>query len=136
MDAPYPLGTLANRYEIEALIGRGGMGEVFRARDRVVGELVAVKVLTLNPRDPVVSLRRFRQAVRLARRVTHRNVARVFDLVEEADGRLLLTMELVSGGTLRELLDDVGRLPPDRVLSIGLQLSAGLTAAHAAGVVH
>jgi TolB-like protein/tRNA A-37 threonylcarbamoyl transferase component Bud32/tetratricopeptide (TPR) repeat protein len=126
---------LANRYEIEALIGRGATGEVFRARDLTLGETVAVKVLRLDTRDVVSALRRFKQEVRLARRVTHKNVARVFDLVEDGD-RVLLTMELVLGETLADVLAREKSLSLDRAVRIGLEMCAGLEAVHAAGVVH
>jgi serine/threonine-protein kinase len=129
-------GLVANRYELEALIGFGGMGEVFRARDRSLGETVAIKSIVLEGSDAVSALRRFREEVRLARRVTHRNVARVFDLVEDADGRMFLTMELIDGITLKALIERDGPLSPLRAARIGIDVCAGLSAVHAAGVVH
>src|ERR1700679_1750330 len=87
-----PGGLVADRYEVEALVGSGGMGEVFRARDRSLGEVVALKSIFLEGLDAVATLRRFREEVRLARRVTHNNVARVYDLVEEPSGSVYLTM--------------------------------------------
>jgi TolB-like protein len=127
---------LANRYEVEALLGRGGMGEVFRARDRSLGELVAVKAIVLDGADVVATLKRFREEVRLARRVTHKNVARVFDLVEDTDGGLFLTMELVDGTSLETLLERDGPPLPLASARIGIDVCAGLAAVHAAGVVH
>jgi eukaryotic-like serine/threonine-protein kinase len=127
---------LANRYEVEALLGRGGMGEVFRARDRSLGELVAIKAIVLDGSDVVATLKRFREEVRLARRVTHKNVARVFDLVEDTDGGLFLTMELVDGKSLETLLDRDGPPLPLGAARIGIDVCAGLSAVHAAGVVH
>jgi serine/threonine-protein kinase len=126
--------VLANRWEIEALVGRGAMGEVFRARDLALGETVAVKVLRLDASTAAWSLDLFKQEVRLARRVTHKNVARVFDLVEDGD-ILLLTMELVEGETLADLLARQ-TLPLDRAAGIALEIASGLIAVHAAGVVH
>jgi TolB-like protein/tRNA A-37 threonylcarbamoyl transferase component Bud32/tetratricopeptide (TPR) repeat protein len=131
-----PGALLANRYEVEARLGRGGMGEVFRARDRSLGELVAVKSIVLDGSDAGATLRRFREEVRLARRVTHRNVARVFDLVEDADGGVFLTMELVLGITLKALLERDGPLVLRRAALIGVDVCAGLTAVHAAGIIH
>jgi serine/threonine protein kinase/tetratricopeptide (TPR) repeat protein len=127
---------VAGRYEIEALIGRGGMGEVFRARDRSLGETVAIKSIVLEGADIVPTLRRFREEVRLARRVTHRCVARVFDLVEEPDGRIFLTMELIDGVTLKTLLDRGAPLNAHRAARIGVDVCAGVAAVHGAGVVH
>jgi serine/threonine protein kinase len=127
--------VLADRFEIEALVGRGGMGEVFRARDLALGETVAVKVLRLDVRDVVGALARFKKEVRLARRVTHKNVARVFDIVEAGDV-LLLTMELVDGETLADLLERERTLPLETAVHIALDVCAGLAAVHAAGVIH
>ncbi len=131
-----PGGLLANRYEVEALLGRGGMGEVFRARDRSLGELVAVKSILLEGSDAGATLKRFREEVRLARRVTHRNVARVFDLVEDSDGNVFLTMELIVGITLKGLLGRDGPPQTVRAARIGIDVCAGLSAVHAAGVIH
>jgi eukaryotic-like serine/threonine-protein kinase len=131
-----PGGLVADRYEVEALVGSGGMGEVFRARDRSLGEVVALKSIFLEGLDAVATLRRFREEVRLARRVTHNNVARVYDLVEEPSGSVYLTMELVDGITLNELLEREGPLPLIRGAQIGVQVCAGLAAVHAAGIVH
>ncbi|HEY1954731.1 MAG TPA: protein kinase, partial [Polyangiaceae bacterium] len=119
--------VLADRFEIEALVGRGAMGEVYRARDLVLGETVAVKVVHVEARDAVAALARFKQEVVLARRVTHKNVARVFDWVEN-DGALLLTMELVEGETLADLLARERQVPLDRAVRIGLEICAGLAA--------
>jgi serine/threonine-protein kinase len=131
-----PGALFAGRYEVEASIGRGGMGSVYRVRDRSVGEVVALKVLTpLEGADAAAALARFRQEVRLARRVTHPNVARVYDLGEH-DGRTFLTMELVEGGTLRALMRAEAPFPAARAVAYACDLLDGLAAAHAAGVVH
>src|SRR5262245_42309116 len=104
------IGTLfADRYQIEAHLGRGGMGEVWSVRDLALGETVALKVLTWLADDAPQASLRFRQEVRLARRVTHPNVARVYDLGEH-EGFLFLTMELVRGRTLRDLLREAKAL--------------------------
>ncbi|MCA9711151.1 MAG: serine/threonine protein kinase, partial [Myxococcales bacterium] len=122
----------AGRFRIERRMGRGGMGVVYAAYDEAVGERVAIKVLTHNF-GPAVD--RFRQEVRLARRVTHRNAARTFDLGEHELHRFI-TMELVEGESLHERLAREGRLPIDAALDIATQVCMGLHAAHEVGVVH
>jgi serine/threonine-protein kinase len=127
------LGTLfAGRYEVQAMLGHGGMGAVYRVRDVKLDEVVALKLLTL---EGEVAIDRFLREVRLARRVTHPNVARTHDFGED-EGVRFLTMELVEGGTLDDLLGRQGVLPADRVAAFGAAIAAGLAAAHAAGVVH
>jgi serine/threonine-protein kinase len=126
---------LANRYEILGLIGVGGMGSVYRARDRELEELVALKVLRKDLVSTPGILERFRREVKLARRVTHRNVARVFDIGEH-QGDKFLTMELVDGESLGGLLAREGALPLAHAVEIVSGICAGLTSAHAAGVVH
>src|SRR5829696_6601736 len=93
-------GLFADRYQIEAVLGRGGMGTVYRARDLSLGEDIALKVLAFGPEPSPIAVLRFRQEVKLARRVTHPNVARVFDIGEH-EGVFFLTMELLDGSTLR-----------------------------------
>jgi serine/threonine-protein kinase len=127
------LGELvAGRYAVHELLGSGGMGAVYRADDRALGEEIALKVLLLDDPREAAS---FRDEVRLARRVSHPNVARVHD-VGEHRGMLYLTMELVDGGTLRSLLAVEGRLDARRAVAIARGICAGLSAAHAAGIVH
>ncbi len=126
---------LASRYEILGLIGVGGMGSVYRARDRELEELVALKVLRKDLVSTPGMLDRFRREVKLARRVTHRNVARVFDIGEH-QGDKFLTMELVDGESLGALVAREGALPLARVAELAAGICAGLTSAHAAGVVH
>ena len=129
----------ANRYEIEKLLGRGGMGAVYRARDREVDELIALKLLD-GTHASAETIERFRREVRLARRVTHRNAARTYDLGEwRSEGQVwrYLTMEYVEGPSLRELTrKGARRLAPAQVVDIAHQLAQGLAAAHQAGVVH
>ncbi len=129
-------GTLvAGRYEILGLLGSGGMGTVYRARDRELDELVALKVLRRELVDTPGILDRFRREAKLARRVTHTNVARVFDIGEH-EGEKFLTMELVDGESLAALLAREGALTIARAIEIASGISAGLASAHAAGVVH
>jgi len=127
------LGELfAGRYRIERLIGRGSMGTVYAAHDHTVDEAVALKLL-VTPDEH--ALERFRREVRLARKVTHRNAARTFDLGEHGGARFI-TMELVEGESLRERLAREGRLTPSEVIELGRQIAAGLQAAHEVGVIH
>src|SRR6186997_1972100 len=132
--APLPIGAvLANRYELKALLGEGGMGAVYRAHDRELDEDVALKMLRPEFASTPDALVRFRREVKLARRVTHPNVARTYDLGVHA-GQRFLTMELISGGPLSSRLKSP--LPLPEILRIAGAASAGLAASHAAGVVH
>ena len=130
-----PGRLLAGRYRIIALLGRGGMGEVYRADDLTLGQPVALKFLPEDASRDEALLERFRNEVRLSRRVSHPNVCRVYD-VGEIDGHVFFTMEYVDGEDLASLLRRIGRLPPDKALEIARQLCAGLAAAHAKGVLH
>ena len=130
-----PGRLLAGRYRIIALLGKGGMGEVYRADDLTLGQPVALKFLPEEASRDEGLLERFRNEVRLARRVSHPNVCRVYD-VGEVDGHTFFTMEYVDGEDLASLLRRIGRLPQDKALDIARQLCAGLAAAHAKGVLH
>ncbi len=127
---------LANRYRIEALIGSGGMGLVFRAVDRSLGEPVAVKLLRpeVLANDPD-AFQRVKDELRLARRITHRNVVRTHDIGEH-DGVPFFTMELVAGASLAEIIHARGALPPSTTVAIAKQLLRALAAAHEQHVVH
>ncbi|MGK4002283.1 protein kinase [Sorangium sp. So ce1036] len=129
-----PRQVLAGRYELLGLVGVGGMGSVYRARDRELDEIVAVKVLCRELSGAPEVIERFRREVRLSRKVTHPNVARVFDIGEH-DGDRFLTMEFIDGEPLSALLAR-GRLPVCRVLDIVESVCAGLRAAHRAGIIH
>jgi eukaryotic-like serine/threonine-protein kinase len=131
---PSPI-VLGGRYEILGLLGMGGMGAVYRARDSALSEIVALKMLRPGFAADGQSLLQLRQEVRLARRVTHKNVARTYDL-GEADGHRFLTMELVDGPTLAALIDAGPLLPIARTIEIALAICDGVAAAHDAGVVH
>jgi eukaryotic-like serine/threonine-protein kinase len=126
---------LGERYRILGLIGFGGMGTVYRVRDLELDEVVALKVLRGAIVGSPETLDRFRREVKLARRVTHPNVARTFDIGEH-QGEKFLTMELVDGESLADVLDREGALPVGRFVPLLRQVCAGLAAAHAAGVVH
>jgi len=132
-DAPPP--RLAERYEVLGLLGTGGMGAVYRVRDTTLGELVALKVLRAELMHDPDALARFRDEVRLARRVTHRNVARTYDIGEH-EGIAFLTMELVEGRSLAGLIAERGAIPDQELVPIACAICAGLSAAHAASIVH
>ena len=126
----------ADRYVIEEMLGEGGMGVVYRALDRQIGESVAIKILRpeLGTLDPTV-LERFKQELRLARRITHRNVVRTYDL-GQTGGTYYITMELVRGTALGTFIREAGRLDTGATLTIGKQLCRALEVAHEQGIVH
>ena len=129
--------VFAGRYRIVAELGRGGMGEVFRAHDLVLDEPVAIKLLYRSGRRKPsrAQLTALLNEVRMARQVTHPNVCRVFDF-GEAEGETFLTMEYVDGEDLASLLGRIGRFPRGKLLDVAHQLTSGLAAAHARGVLH
>jgi eukaryotic-like serine/threonine-protein kinase len=130
-----PGDRIAGRYSLLGLLGAGGMGTVYRARDEELDELIALKMLLPEFVDEAGMLERFRREVKLARRVTHKNVARVFDIGEHGSSKYL-TMEYIEGETLSARLSRQGAMPVVQVVDIALSICAGLSAAHAAGVVH
>src|SRR5450432_3171865 len=130
-----PGSMVADRYRIINLLGRGGMGEVYRADDLTLGQPVALKFLPEEAAQNPNLLDRFKNEVRMARRVSHPNVCRVYD-VGDIDGVTFFTMEYVDGEDLSSLMRRIGRLPSDKALEIARQLCAGLAAAHAKGVLH
>jgi len=131
-----PGQTLAVRYEITTVLGVGGMGMVYKATDRELGEVVAVKTLKpeLVQQDPS-ALDRFKSEIRLARRIAHRNVVRTYDL-GEVGGVYFITMEFVEGKSLKDLILSRGRLPASVTLPIAKQLCRALQVAHEEGVIH
>jgi serine/threonine-protein kinase len=129
-------GTILNeRYRVVGLLGRGGMGEVYRAEDLTLGQTVALKFLPDALSADGEALARFHREVRVARQIAHRNVCRVYD-IGDADGLQFLSMEYVRGEELSSVLKRFGRLPADKATEIARQLCAGLAAAHEAGVLH
>lgn len=131
-----PGHLFGERYEVTALLGSGGMGEVYRAMDRELNEPVALKTLRGDlMSDDATLLERFREEIRLARRITHRNVVRTHDLGVIA-GVYYLTMEWIDGRSVADLLATEGRLSSAVVHNIGMQLCRALSAAHEVGVVH
>jgi len=125
----------ADRYEIEATVGSGGMGSVYRARDLELDEEVAIKTLKHQFVTDETLIGRFKQEIRLARRLSHGNVVRTHDFGQWR-GVFYLTMEHVEGITVRELIDTRGQLEVSSTLAIGSQLSAALDAAHEQGIIH
>lgn len=128
-------GTLVNgRYRIIGMLGKGGMGEVYRATDLTLAQPVALKFL---PEQGVTDrvLERFHGEVRIARQISHPNVCRVYD-IGEVDGQPFISMEYVDGEDLAGLLQRIGRLPADKALETARKICAGLAAAHDRGVIH
>jgi hypothetical protein len=129
-------GTLLDsRYRIIGLLGKGGMGEVYRADDLRLGQPVALKFLPDGLRDEPVRLAQFHNEVRTARQVSHPNVCRVYD-IGEVEGVPYISMEYVDGENLATSLRRIGRFPEDKAADIARQLCAGLAAAHQRGVIH
>ena len=139
MESARPGRLIGGRYRLAAVVGRGGMGVVWRARDERLSRDVAVKELVrpdgLAPQDARTACRRATEEARAAARLSHRNVIRVFDIVEE-DGWPWIVMELLSPWSLWHLVKARGPLSPDRAAEVGLGVLAALRAAHAAGIVH
>jgi DNA-binding response OmpR family regulator len=131
-----PGELFANRYHIVRVVGRGGMGMVYKARDRELAEDIAIKTLRGNSvsADPTV-VERFKTEIRLARRISHPNVVRTHDLGEH-DGAYYVTMEYVEGITVRDLIDMRGHLTVPSTLGIAQQLASSLEVAHGQGVIH
>jgi serine/threonine protein kinase len=132
----FPPGTLlASRYRIISRLGKGGMGEVFRADDLILRQPVALKFLPESARNNVNLLTRFYDEVRIARQISHKNVCRVYD-IGEVDGQPYLSMEYIDGEDLGSLLRRIGRLPADKATEFARKLCAGVAAAHGQGVLH
>jgi serine/threonine-protein kinase len=126
----------AGRYEIEGTLGKGGMGVVYRALDKKLDEVVALKVLRpeIGKDDPTI-LERFKQEIKLARKISHRNILRTHDF-GETDHTPYISMEYVEGVTLKDLVANKGALPVPVGLRVAKQMCQGLDAAHRQGVVH
>lgn len=131
-----PGNTFADRYEVKEILGQGGMGTVFKAVDRELGEVIAIKTLKQDfLKDDPTALERFKSEIRLARKISHRNVVRTHD-IGERDGLYFITMEYVEGTSLKQLIRSRGKLPIAVVLSVGKQLARALEIAHEQGIVH
>ncbi|MGB7585236.1 MAG: tetratricopeptide repeat protein [Terriglobales bacterium] len=130
-----PRSFLGKRYEILSMLGEGGMGAVYKATDRELDRVVALKVIRPELAVHPEVLARFKQELILARKVTHRNVIRIFDL-GELDGVKFITMDFVDGQDLKGLIQSKGKLPVEAIVQIIKQVCLALEAAHAEGVVH
>lgn len=130
-----PGTVLAGRYEILSVLGTGGMGSVYKAQDRELDRLVALKVIRPELARNAAIVDRFKQEIRLSHKVTHRNVVRMYDLSEDA-GMRFVTMELVAGRDLRSILEERGKMPPDEAVKILQQICMALEAAHSVGILH
>ena len=127
--------VLGTRYEIVQILGQGGMGAVYKARDLELDRVVAVKVIRPDLASHPDILARFKQELILARQITHRNVIRIFDL-SEASGIKFITMEFIEGQDLKSLVSEKGRISFEEAAGFIEQVCLALEAAHAEGVVH
>jgi serine/threonine protein kinase/tetratricopeptide (TPR) repeat protein len=130
----WPIGTRMGPYELMSLVGAGGMGEVYRARDTRLGRVVALKLIRSNLLVEAQARRRFHSEARAVAGLSHRNIVALFD-IGEFQGNDFLVMEYVEGRTLKELIKPEG-LPLNDVVHYGTQIANALTAAHAAGIIH
>jgi tetratricopeptide (TPR) repeat protein len=136
MGAILEVGTLlGGRYEIQEILGLGGMGAVYKAHDRDINQTVALKVIRPDLAQNPEIVERFKQELLLARQIAHKNIIRIFD-VRESGGIKFITMEHIVGRDLHRLLADRGKLLPEEALDIIEQVCAGLAAAHGEGVIH
>ncbi len=130
-----PGDVLGGRYEILQLLGEGGMGAVYKARDRELDRFVALKIIHPDLANRPGVLQRFKQELILARKVTHKNVIRIFDL-GEADGIRFISMDYIDGQDLKSMLKQKGKFTPEEAVSIVAQVCRALQAAHAEAVIH
>jgi tetratricopeptide (TPR) repeat protein/predicted Ser/Thr protein kinase/TolB-like protein len=135
-EAPLEPGTvLAGRYEILDVLGKGGMGSVYKAQDQELDRLVALKVIRPELARNAAIVDRFKQELRLSHLVTHKNVIRMYDLGEDA-GLRFITMEFVAGRDLRSIIEERRKIPPAETVGILQQICRALEAAHAVGILH
>ena len=139
-----PDDLLAGRFKVMRFIARGGMGEVYEAEDQELNERVALKTVRFEMAHREHAIERFKREIQLARKVTHPNVCRTFDVFRHADDNdsdgsretLIVSMELLSGETLEHRIRRKGRLSPEEALPLLEQMAEGLHCAHQAGVIH
>jgi serine/threonine protein kinase len=130
-----PGEVIADRYEVRRLLGSGGMGVVYSAHDRELDEQVAIKVLRGDLQERPEVARRFRSEIKIARRVSHRNVCRIFEYGEH-QGQRYVSMEFVSGLDVKATLNSQGPFPPGEAFDVAIQAAQGLAAIHEVGVIH
>src|SRR5580698_5001018 len=133
--SPAALAALGVRYEILAEAGHGSMGNVYKARDRETGETVALKLLKPEIASDQAMMDRFKNELLFARKITHKNVCRVYEFNRVA-GIAYTSMEFVEGESLRSVLNRFGGLPQRKATDLALQICSGLKEAHAQGIVH
>src|SRR5262249_239888 len=128
---------LANseRFELLSEVGRGGMGIVYRARDRETSEVIAIKVLRPEIAQDLHIMERFKNELRLARKITHKNVCRIYDLYR-TEASVYISMELIEGESLRQILNRRGAMPVEVAIDLVRQICAGLHEARSQGIVH
>src|SRR4030095_3859013 len=131
----FEVGQRVKHYEIIQLIGEGGRGEVYLAKDTILGRRIALKMLPQYVRGDVDRLRRFKHEARAVSTLSHPNVCVIHEVGEPDDGHPFITMEYIDGITLRQLLND-GPLKLGEALDISIQIADALSAAHEAGIVH
>lgn len=127
--------TFAGRYKILEELGRGGMGRVYKVLDKEINEEVALKLLSPEIASDAMTIERFRNELKLARKVTHRNVCRMYDL-NKADDTYYITMEYVAGEGLKSLIKRIGQFSEGKAIALAKQVCEGLAEAHELGVVH
>jgi serine/threonine protein kinase/Tfp pilus assembly protein PilF len=125
----------AGRYEVIEELGSGGMGKVYKAYDKKIKEIVALKLIRPELATKPRTLERFREEIRLARKIIHKNICRMYDLNEE-QGTPYITMEYVPGEDLKSMIRMMGKLSPGQAIFIGKQVCAGLAEAHKIGIIH
>jgi tetratricopeptide (TPR) repeat protein/predicted Ser/Thr protein kinase len=130
-----PGALFGGRYEILGVLGQGGMGAVYKARDRELDRLIALKVIRPELANDPAILQRFKQELILSRNITHKNVVRIYDL-GEADGIRFISMEYVDGEDLRTVLHRAGKFSPQEAIAVVEQVCRALDAAHSEGVIH
>jgi serine/threonine protein kinase len=127
--------VIAGRYEIVSPLGRGGMGMVYRAHDRTLDETVAIKVLRSEFANTAEMLKRFKNEIKNARKVSHRNVCRIHEFVEDG-GLRCISMEYLEGTDLKQVIRLQGGLTADQAFDVAIQVAEGLEAIHEVGVIH
>lgn len=127
--------TFAGRYQILEELGKGGMGRVYRALDLKLKEVVALKLIKQEISSDRATIERFSNELKLARKVSHRNVGRMYELME-AEGTLFISMEYVAGENLKSTIRRIGHLPTSKSIAIAVQICEGLNEAHRQGVIH